>query len=31
MSKYDYCCEFYKKFHKLPSEKELAKYILFGV
>ena len=28
MSKYDYYCEFYKKYNKLPNEKELAKFIL---
>lgn len=31
MSKYDYFCEFYKRTHRVPSEKELARYILFGI
>lgn len=30
MSKYDYLCEFYRINHRLPTEKELAKFILFG-
>ncbi len=31
MSKHDYFCEFYKRTHKAPTDKELAKFILFGV
>lgn len=30
MSKYSYYCEFYQKTGRLPEEKELAEYILFG-
>lgn len=30
MSKHDYFCEFYAKTHKVPTDKELARYILFG-
>ena len=30
MNKYSYYCEFYHKTGRLPSEKELAEYILFG-
>lgn len=26
---YNYYCEFYQKFHRLPSKKELAEFILF--
>lgn len=29
MKKYDYECEYYQKYGRLPSKKELAKYILF--
>ena len=29
MKKYDYECEYYQKYGKLPSKKELAQYILF--
>lgn len=30
MNKYDYECKFYQKYHRIPSDKELAKFILFG-
>lgn len=31
MSKYDYECEFYHITNKLPTDKELARFILFGI
>ena len=30
MSKYDYECEFYQKYGRIPTKKELAKYILLN-
>ena len=28
MSKYDYYCKYYDLYHKVPSDSELAKFIL---